>query len=160
MSFLGLFLWIVVMLTASILPTLKGIKLVPSSLFQTALALQVSEAQASRTYHRLAGVATADTRVISVPKDAIADTLGRLCRWHRQLCDLVDMVADCYGLLLFFTITYSFASSVVGIYEIITDFQTTVRFIRLRPFIACVTCGCRLILISVIPSMTVAQVSN
>ena len=148
------------MITGSILPTLKGIKLVRSSLFKTALALQVSEAQASRTYHRLAGVATAETRIISVHKDAIADTLGRLCRWHRQLCDLVDMVADCYGLLLFFMITYCFASSVFGIYEIITDIQTPVRFIGIRHFIACVTCGCRLTLISVIPSMTVAQVST
>jgi len=150
----------VVILTGSILPTLKGIKLVPPSLFKTALALQVCEAQTSTTYHRLAGAATADTRVISVPKDATADTLGRLCRWHRQLCDLVDMVADCYGLRLFFTITYSFASSVFGVYEIITGLKIPAPFIRLRPFIECVTCGCRLILISVIPSMTVAQVSN
>jgi hypothetical protein len=149
-----------VMLIGSILPTLKGIKLLPSSLFNTAPALQVSEAQSSSTHHRLAGVITADTRVISVPRDAIADTLGRLCRWHRQLCDLVDMMAACYGLLLCVMITYCFASSVFGIYEIITDFQTTVPIIKLRPFIGCVTCGCRLILISVIPSMTVAQVSR
>lgn len=148
------------MLTGSISPTLKGMKLVLSSLFKTALALQVSEAQSSRTHHRLAGVTTADTRVICAPKDAIADTLGRICRWHRQLCDLVDMVADCYGPLLCVMITFCFASCVFGIYEIIRDFQTPVRFIRLRPFILCVTCGCRLILISFIPSMTVAQVSN
>jgi hypothetical protein len=149
-----------VMLTGSILPTLKGIKMVPS-LFKAALALQVSEAQSSRTHHRLqAGATTADTRVISVPKDAIADTLGRLCRWHRQLCDLVDMVAACYGLLLFVMITYCFATSVLGIYEVIRDFQAPVPFIRFRPFIECVTCGCRLVLISVIPSMTVAQVSR
>jgi hypothetical protein len=149
-----------VMLTGSILPTLKGIKLLPSSLFQTALALQVSEAQSSRTHHGLAGVTTASTRVISVPKDEIADTLGRLCRWHRQLCDLVDMVAACYGLLLFVMITYCFISSVFGIYVIITSFQTPMPFISLRAFIECVTCGCRLILICVIPSMTVAQVSR
>jgi hypothetical protein len=148
------------MLTCSILPTLKGIKLVSSSLFKTALALQVSEAQSSRTHHRLAGVTTAATRVISVPKDAIADTLGRLCRWHRQLCDIVDMVAACYGLHLFVMITYSFANSVFNIYEIITDFQMSLPFIRLRPFIGCVTYGCRLILLSVIPSMTITQVST
>jgi hypothetical protein len=147
-----------VMLNGSILPTLKGVKLVPYSLCKTALALQVAEAQSSRI-HRLAGVTTVDTRVISVPKDAIADTLGRICRWHRQLCDLVDMVAACYGLLLCVMITYCFASSVFGIYTMITDLQTPVRF-RLRPFIECVACGCRLILISVIPSMTVAQVSR
>jgi len=149
-----------VMLIGSILPTLKAIKLLPSSLSKTALALQVSEAQSSRTHQRLAGVTTADTRVISVPRDAIADTLGRLCRWHRQLCDLVDMVAACYGYLVFVMITYCFASSVFGIYEIITSFRTPVGLNKLRPFIKCVTCGCRLILISVIPSMTVAQVSR
>jgi hypothetical protein len=148
-----------VMLIGSILPMLKGVKLIPYSWFKTALALQVAEAQSSRTHHRLAGVTTADTRVISVHKDAIADILGRLCQWHRQLCDLVDMVAACYGLLLCVMITYCFASSVISIYEIITDLQTPVRF-RLRPFIECVICGCRLILISVIPSMTVAQVSR
>jgi hypothetical protein len=148
------------MLTGSILPKLKGVKLVPFSLFKTAVALQVSEAQSSRTHHRLAGATKADTRIMSVPKDAIADNLGRLCRWHRQLCDLVDMVADCYGLLLFVMIMYCFASSVFGIYEIITNFQTPLGFIRLQPFIECVTCGCRLILMSVIPSMTVAQVSR
>jgi hypothetical protein len=148
-----------VMLTGSILLTLKGVKLVPYFLFKTALALQVAEAQSSGTHHPLAGVTTADTRAISVSDDAIADTLGRLCRWHRQLCDLVDMVAACYGLLLCVMIMYCFAISVFDIYVIITDLKTTVRF-RLRTVIVCVTCGCRLILISVIPSMTVAQVSR
>jgi len=147
------------MLNGSILPTLKWVKLVPYSLCKTALSLQVAEAQSSRTHHRLAGGTTVDTRVISAPKDGIADTLGRLCRWHRQLCDLVDMVAACYGLLLCVMITYCFGSSVFDIYVIITTLQAPVRF-RLRPFIECVTCGCRLFLISVIPSMTVAQVSR
>jgi hypothetical protein len=136
-------------LTGSILPTLKEIKHLPSSLFQTALARQVSEARLLRTHHWLAGVTTADSREISVPKDEIADNLGRLGRRHRQLCDFVDMVAACYGLLLFIRITYSFASSVFGIYEIITELNKPVPFIRLRPFIGCVTCACRLILISV-----------
>jgi hypothetical protein len=131
------------------------------SLFKTAIALQVSEAQSSRTHHRLAGATTADTnRVISVTTDAIADILGRLCRWHRQICDLVDMVAACYGLLLFIMIMYCFTSSVLATYEITTFFHRTKPFIGLRPIIDCVTCGCRLILISVIPSMTVAQVSR
>ncbi|GFG32141.1 hypothetical protein Cfor_12287, partial [Coptotermes formosanus] len=120
------------------------------------LVLQVSEAQPLRRHHQLEGVTTGDTRVISVTKDAIADTVGRLCRWHRQLCDLVDMVATCYGLLLFVMIAYCFASSVFGTYEIITHFDSP-ESVRLRPIIMCVTCGCRLILISVIPSMTVAQ---
>lgn len=121
----------------------------------------MSEAQPSRTHHRLAGATTADSsRVISVTTDAIADILGRLCRWHRQLCDLVDMVAACYGLLLFIVIMYYFTSSVLATYEITTFFHRTGHSIHLRPVIDCVTCGCRLILISVIPSMTVTQVST
>jgi hypothetical protein len=147
------------MLTSSFVPKLKGIILTTFCLSETALVLQVSEAQPLRRHHQLEGVTTGDTRVISVTKDAIADTVGRLCRWHRQLCDLVDMVATCYGLLLFVMIAYCFASSVFGTYEIITHFDSP-ESVRLRPIIMCVTCGCRLILISVIPSMTVAQVSK
>jgi hypothetical protein len=150
----------VALLTGSIVPTLKVIKLLPFCLFTTDLPLEVSHPQPSRTFHRLGGITAANTRVISVSKDAVADILGRLCQWHRQLSEIVDMVAASYGPLLFVVITYCFANSVFGTYEIITQFHAPGSPVRIRPIIACVTCGCRLTLISVIPSMTAGQVSE
>lgn len=92
-------------------------------------------------------------------KDEVADTLGLLCRWHRRLCDLVDMVASCYELPLFVVIAYCFANSVFGVYLVIT-FRGPDSLLRITGVIWSVAYGCRLILIAVIPSVTVAQVSG
>jgi hypothetical protein len=101
----------------------------------------------------------AEPRVISMTKDAVADTLDRLCRWHRRLCDLVDMVTSCYELPLFVVIVYCFANSVFGAYKIITSPKHE-RLMTVTNIIWSVAYGCRLVVIAVIPSVTVAEVSR
>jgi hypothetical protein len=124
------------------------------------LAIHVAEPQASRIHRRCRAVRITDPRVIATTKDALSDTLGRLCRWHRRLCDLVDMVTSCYELPLLVVIAYCFGNTVFRTYSIITMFRTPHSFIRVPAIIWCTGYGCRLILISLIPSITVAQVSG
>ncbi|XP_021942670.1 gustatory receptor for bitter taste 93a-like [Zootermopsis nevadensis] len=66
------------------------------------------------------------------------------------------MVASCYELPLFVVIAYCFANSVFGVYLVIT-FRGPDSLLRITGVIWSVAYGCRLILIAVIPSVTVAQ---
>jgi hypothetical protein len=124
------------------------------------LAIHVAEPQASRSHRPCRAARITDSRVISTAKDALPDTLGRLCLWHRRLCDLVDMVTCCYELPLLIVIAYCFGNAVFRIYAIITMFRNAHSFVRIPAIIWCTGYGCRLILISLIPSITVAQVSE
>jgi hypothetical protein len=121
--------------------------------------IQVAEPQTS-TIHRVCGAITVtDPRVIST-KDALSNILDRLCRWHRRLCDLVDMVASCYELTLLVVISYCFVNTVIGTYTIITMFRDPHAFVRIPAIVWCCGYGSRLILIGLIPSITVSQVSR
>lgn len=123
------------------------------------LTIRLTESQASRTRGQWRGETTADPIVISITKDAVADTLGRLCCWHRRLCDLVDMVTSCYELPLFVVIAYCFANSVFGTYNTVATFRNPHYFVGIAAVVWLVAYVCRLILIGIIPSVTVAQVS-
>lgn len=124
------------------------------------LAIHVAEPQTSRTRPQFGAVRTTDPRVISTTKDTLSDTLGRLCRWHRRLCDLIDMVTSCYELPLLVVIAYCFGNTVFRTYSIITMFRNPHSFIRVPAIVWCAGYGCRLTLISLLPSITVTQVSG
>jgi hypothetical protein len=123
--------------------------------------MQVSQRQTSRVHHRCGGNTAADPRVISITKDEIADTVGRLRGWHRRLCDLVDMVTSCYELPMFVIIVHYFANLVFDTYQIImTTISVPRNFYGITLVIWSVAYACHLILIGVIPSVTISQVSS
>ena len=90
----------------------------------------------------------------------LADYLNRLSKWHRGLCDIIDSVSSCYDLTLFVSIAYCFVSSVLGIYSSATpssEREVTGNYPQII-WTACFTC--RIVLLSIIPSVTVSEVSN
>lgn len=119
----------------------------------------MAEPQTSIIHRRCGAVTVTDPRVVST-KDTLSVILGRLCRWHRRLCDLVDMVTSCYELPLLVVVAYCFVNTVVGTYTIITMFRDPHAFVRIPAILWCCGYGCRLILIGIIPSITVSQVSR
>ncbi|XP_033609517.1 gustatory receptor for bitter taste 93a [Cryptotermes secundus] len=67
------------------------------------------------------------------------------------------MVTSCYQLPLLVVIAYCFGNTVFRTYSIIAVFRNRHSLIRIPAIIWCIGYGCRLILISLVPSITVAQ---
>jgi hypothetical protein len=151
---------VLVVLIASVFVCCKNWNMVFFCYIIAGLAIHVVEPQTSRIHLRCETVRATDPRVISTAKDSLSDTLGRVCRWHRRLCDLVDMVTSCYELPLLVVIAYCFGNTVFGTYSIITMFRNSHSLVKIPAIIWCTGYGCRLILIGFIPSLTVAQVSG
>lgn len=122
------------------------------------LESHVADPQTSRIHNRFETVSVADLREISTAEDTFPDILGSLCRWHRRLCDLVDMVTSCYQLPLLVVISYCFVNTVIGTYTIISMFRDPHAFVRMPTIVWCCGYGSRLILVGLIPSLTVAEV--
>ncbi|XP_069698895.1 putative gustatory receptor 28b [Periplaneta americana] len=88
----------------------------------------------------------------------VPDSLGRLCRWHRQLCDVVDALAACFQASLLVGIAFCFSNSVLGVYTFITKYKDRVPLAVKVPSAIWTACySCRLVLFSTVPADTVAQ---
>jgi hypothetical protein len=151
---------VLVVLTGSAFICCKAWNVVFLFCITAGLAIHVAEPQTSRIHHPFGAVRVTDAGAISTAKNAVSDTLGRLCRWHRRLCDVVDMVTSCYELPLFVVIAHCFANTVFGTYSIITMFRDPRSLMKIPAVIWSAAYGCRLSLIGLIPSITVAQVSG